>query len=62
MIMTIANWTLSVRLQRANTATASRPLNTLLAQARRQRLEHEVARERDHAQTQWLLLGGGMSR
>lgn len=60
MALTIANWTISLRLQRANTNPATRTGDPTADHLRRRQVEHDVAQDREQAQTRWMLLGGNV--
>jgi hypothetical protein len=62
MALTIANWTISVRFQRANTNSAARASDTTNDELRRRQINHDIAREREQAHTRWMLLGGNVNR
>lgn len=61
MALTIANWTISLRLQRTN-PTPARANDPAADQLHRRKIDNAVARDREHAHTQWLLLGGSVNR
>ena len=61
MALTIANWTISLRLQRTNTNPATRAADPTADQLRRQ-VNRDLAREREQAHSRWLLLGGSVNR
>ena len=57
MALTIANWTLSVRLHHKDTHQNIDPAIRLRHRAE---MDREVSRQREHAYTQWLLQGGSL--
>lgn len=62
MVLTIANLTISLRVQRASTNPTAAPTDTRAEQIRRRELDNEIACDRDQAQMQWLLRGGNVNR
>ena len=62
MVLTIANWTINVRFQRAGANSTAPTTDPLADQVRRRQLDNEIARERDQAHMQWMLRSGNMSR
>ena len=62
MVLTIANLTIQMRVQRAGTDPTAPSSDTLADQMRRRQLDIDIARDRDQAQMQWLLRGGNMHR
>ena len=59
MALTIANWTLSVRLHHNETDLTTDPATRLRHRAE---IDREVARHRERAYAQWLLQGGSLHR
>ena len=62
MALTIANWTISVRFQRAKQNTTAHTTDTVVDELHRRQIGNEIARDREQAHTQWLLLGGNVNR
>ena len=62
MALTIANWTISLRLQRTNTGAATGAADPAADQLRRRQVNHDIARQREQAHTRWMLLGGSVNR
>jgi hypothetical protein len=56
--MNIANWKLSVQLRHQTTSPLTDPTEQ---RVQRVRMSEQVARSREQAQTQWILLGGPQS-
>lgn len=55
MTMNIANWKLSVQLRHQATNPTTDPTEQ---RVQRVRINEQIARSREQAQNQWLLLGG----
>jgi hypothetical protein len=61
MALTIANWTISVRLHRAPSTPATQAADPTTDQLRRQ-ASRDISRQREQAHTRWMLLGGNVNR
>jgi hypothetical protein len=58
MTMHIANWKLSVQLRHQATSPTTDPTEQ---RVQRVRMDAQIARTREQAQNQWLLMGGPQS-
>ncbi len=58
MNMKIANWKLTVQLRHQPTTPPTDPTEQ---RVQRLQMDAQIARNREHAQTQWMLMGGPQS-
>jgi hypothetical protein len=58
MNLKIANWKLSVQLRHLPTTPATDPTEQ---RVQRLQMDAQIARNREQAQTQWMLMGGPQS-